>query len=343
MIPITRPSVLLCRRVVNHTSFVRHAQLPQVDPRLTPLKKYVFSSYFEFLKNYDVKLEAKFPAAIRIYRIFKEGFQDFYQDFKGLMIVRKKLRRNYHELGCLSRQELELNMRMPGDMYRVAPVLLISALPFANYVVFPLAYLFPRQLLCRHFWTLQQKIQYSVLDQKRRLRYYKPVFRALQSKVSSLKGHQTHNLWRQCIAQLGSGLHPGSIKVANVQHLFGNGQVYDLKNLPSSHLRVLLKMHDMHTGWRRRKRLLERAKMIYYMDLAIMREGGVEAMSQEDVRTACFIRGLNPTNMNADETVRWLKEWIKLSKGLKDESWSFILHLPILTAYNHPSNWVLIH
>lgn len=44
-------------------------------------------------------------------------------------------------------------------------------------------------------------------------------------------------------------------------------------------------MHDMHMGWRRRKRLEERAKMIHHMDLAIVREGGVEAMSQDEIRT----------------------------------------------------------
>lgn len=40
----------------------------------------------------------------------------------------------------------------------------------------------------------------------------------------------------------------------------------------------------MHTGWRRVKRLSERAKLIHLMDLAILREGGVTELTHEEIR-----------------------------------------------------------
>jgi LETM1-like protein len=80
----------------------------------------------------------------------------------------------------LTRHELELHFQMPRDMIRVAPVLVLSALPFANYVVFPMAYIFPRKLLCRHFWSLQQRADFAAIDLRKRLFNQRPVLRCLQ-------------------------------------------------------------------------------------------------------------------------------------------------------------------
>lgn len=42
-------------------------------------------------------------------------------------------------------------------------------------------YVFPKQLLTSHFWSLQQRTQFAVNDQKARLHHYKPVFRLIFS------------------------------------------------------------------------------------------------------------------------------------------------------------------
>lgn len=47
----------------------------------------------------------------------------------------------------------------------------------------------------------------------------------------------------------------------------------------------------MHTGWRRRKRLSYRARIIQLMDEAIVREGGVTELSQEEIRWVCVQNG----------------------------------------------------
>jgi hypothetical protein len=43
-------------------------------------------------------------------------------------------------------------------------------------------------------------------------------------------------------------------------------------------------MYSMHTGLRRRHRLAERAAILREMDMAIIREGGVSKLSQEELR-----------------------------------------------------------
>ena len=106
------------------------------------IKSYVLTKYVNYVKNYEKLLEVRFPRAMRVYRVFSVGIKDFYQDtkdfvrVKGLVRSAKKSGSGIHSLGY---KDVETFYRMPREMLRVAPVLLISALPFANYVVFPLA------------------------------------------------------------------------------------------------------------------------------------------------------------------------------------------------------------
>ena len=66
---------------------------------------------------------------------------------------------------------LQLYLNLPSDLIRTAPVLLISALPFAQNVVFPVALMFPKQLLSSHFWSDQVMGIFKL----KFVRYYLPV------------------------------------------------------------------------------------------------------------------------------------------------------------------------
>lgn len=79
------------------------------------------------------------------------------------------------------------------------------------------------------------------------------------------------------------------------------------------------------------------------MDLAIRREGDVHNMQPEAIKYACYLRGLNPTNLNNEEMVEWLRCWIKVSTSIKEDHITLFLHLPLFLGYNHPNNWQLIY
>lgn len=79
------------------------------------------------------------------------------------------------------------------------------------------------------------------------------------------------------------------------------------------------------------------------MDKAIVREGGVDSLSTDILRNACHIRGLNGSHLSNQDMRDWLTLWLQVSQNLDSTSYSLILHSPILFAYNHPQNWVLIY
>ncbi len=146
------------------------------------------------------------------------------------------------EVQDLNYNELMLYFKTPKDLRRVGPVLLLSALPLAQYIVFPLALFLPKYLLSSHFWTIQQRIEFQVSDHTKKLYHYRPVFRQLQSKLSIVTIEDNlQQKCRQMFAKLGSGTHPTVDQVLEVKQLF-IGEPYGLQFLTSRHLVFVLQI-----------------------------------------------------------------------------------------------------
>ncbi|CAH0577877.1 unnamed protein product [Chrysodeixis includens] len=305
------------------------------------LHTYVIQRYIEYVKNYTKVLEDRFPTAVKMYRVFSVGIKDFLSDLKKYISLRIKITRD-QGFTKMSRQDIELYQKMPSDMWRIAPVLILSAIPFGNYIIFPLAFLKPRTLLCSHFWSIQQKVEFSTQDLVERLKNNKPVFRALQAKLDSIPNRNLKDKWRNVIALLGSGVHPTPEDILACKDLFVNAP-YQLTNLTYNHAGHLLKMHGLRRTLFRTSKLKYRAFLLLEMDKAIIREGGVEALPMETLRNACLIRGLNGSHLTNQEMKNWLQKWLTISQTVDKTSYSLLLHTPILLAYNHPQNWVLIY
>lgn len=89
--------------------------------------------------------------------------------------------------------------------------------------------------------------------------------------------------------------------------------------------------------WFPRFRLQQYANLVHQIDLAILREGGAEALSLKDLRRACHLRGLNVKDQDEDVLHQYLRHWIAVTSKLDSDSMSLLLHLPVLLGYNHTS------
>lgn len=305
------------------------------------LRTYVVQRYIDYVKNYTSVLETRFPNAVKMYRVFSVGIKDFLRDLKTYISLRIKITRD-QGFKNMSRQEIELYQKMPSDMLRIAPVLVLSAIPFGNYIIFPLAFLKPKSLLCSHFWSIQQKVEFSRQDLIERLKNNKPVFRALQSKVEDIIDSDLKKKWQRVVALLGSGVHPTPNDLLACKDLFSK-EPYQLSSLTYAHLGYLLKMYGLRKTLFRSNKLRYKAFILLEMDKAIIREGGVDGLSTESLRNACHIRGLNASNLANSDMKDWLRNWLVVSENVDKSSYSLLLHCPIFLAYNHPQNWVLIY
>lgn len=306
------------------------------------INKYVFSRFINYVKNYDKVLEKNFPAAVHLYRLFFEGVKDFLNDMKRYLKITRIVHGSAIGLRALTRKELELYLQMPKDMIKVAPTLVITALPFVGSAAFPIAYMFPRVFLSSHFWTIQQKLEFQQITLKTRFTNNRKVFRSLQAKLSDIKDDPYCLFWEQILGLLGSGRHPTVEDILVVKNIFTRPP-YNFKSLSSSHIKNLQLIHNSSGGPFKRSKLLEHAFLIHHMDLAIQREGDVHNMPLDGLKHGCFLRGLNPLNMSTPDMVNWLRQWVKVSLAIQEEHISLFLHLPILLGYNHPNNWLVHH
>lgn len=143
----------------------------------------------------------------------------------------------------MSYQELIVYYQTPKDLLKVAPTLLVSAAPFANYVVFPLALYFPKHLLSQQFWDNEIKFNYQLEKTTKRLKHNRPIFRQLQFKLNSIPKQLPDStdglgLREQCkliFDKIGSGTHPTVEEILNVAPVF-NQEPYGLSHLPTIHL-----------------------------------------------------------------------------------------------------------
>lgn len=199
------------------------------------IRFYFLRRYLQYIKNANKIIARRFPTAVNTYRVFMDGLKDFYVDLKDFVRIVKVLNAPEKTFSNLTRKELEVYHQMPKDMVKVAPVLIFSTLPFAYYIILPLIYMFPRQLLTSHFWNLQQKSEFSVLILKDRLVHNRPVFRHIQAELDSLKHHELYCSWKNVLGMLGSGVQPSVQKILLCKQLFME-KPYELDHLKGRHM-----------------------------------------------------------------------------------------------------------
>ncbi|KAJ8670651.1 hypothetical protein QAD02_001910 [Eretmocerus hayati] len=309
--------------------------------RVNSIKKYWLFRYVDYVKNYDQVLEKNFPKTMHVYRVFSVGTKVFYEDLKRYIKVRKKIKQC--GMRALTREELQLMFTMPKDLMKISPVLLISAIPFTNYIIFPLVFYFPHLLLTSHYWSIEDKLKFMLKEHKKKLLYNKPLFRCLQKQVSSVKDARLKGELQNVVACLGSGTHPTVNSILSCKVLF-SGPPYSLSCIKRRHVKMLLKIHGMSTlGLWNKRRLLKRGLLVKQMDEAIQKEGGVTKLPYDALRWAVSFRGVNPVNMSDESMQNWLGKWLAISSQVDECSISLLLHSPILLAYNYETNWTLLY
>ncbi|XP_046456409.1 LETM1 domain-containing protein 1-like isoform X1 [Daphnia pulex] len=343
--------ILSCVRIAPYVCFrnasnegVVKKKVQEVGHKVSKeIKSYALTKYVDYVRNYDKILEVRFPRAMKVYRVFSVGIKDLYQDTKTFVKVKSLIRnakKNGGGIHSVGLKEIDIFYRMPREMLKVSPVLLISALPFANYIIFPLAYVLPKQLLSTHFWSLQQRRDFALQDHKKSVQHFRPTFRCMQARIPSVNDTDLTKKLSQMLSKLASGVHPTVEEILEVKILFQR-EPFHLNCLYPRHKNQLLKVHGMHTLWSRRRRLSQRAEEILNKDKVLEREG-VTSLSLEELRSACYSRGLNPSNMRTEDMVKYLEQWIAVSVHVDPATYSLVLHCPILLAYNQPTNRVLI-
>ena len=375
------------RLLFTHPSnYKQTPSLPNLEPKgqttaKTTVKTKLFDKLFDYIKGYEVILEKLLPdVAFKFYKTFSNGTKLLFKDMNEFLWVFHVLSATSNwEIACksMSRKQLELYLTLPAELLRVAPVLVISAFPMAQNVIFPLAMWAPKRLLSVHFWSDMTKKEVHGENLRHRQSYYRSVFKnmvgihsmshGLYSNSPKLKGllltlkgiksgnngntsaaakdqHDTYHIYKANMQKLVTGGHPNTSDILEMASYFQckDGPL-SLTKLPALHVRYLLKTHNSnHVGltsfWFPKRKLQIYANMIMQIDRAIERENP-KTMDIKDIAECCSTRGLNIDHATEDETRSYLDKWLNISSKLNSDTCSLLLHLPIFLGFNHQSRY----
>ncbi|XP_075407793.1 LETM1 domain-containing protein 1 isoform X3 [Tenrec ecaudatus] len=138
------------------------------------------------------------------------------------------------------------------------------------------------------------------------------------------------------LADIELGTHPAVNDILALRKCFSS-QPLDMNHLQALQLKalsraVLLTPHL--PAFLLRYRLKTHTTVIHQLDQALAKLG-VSGLSDQEVKSACYLRGLN-SNRVADERCRaWLGEWLQISCSLKEAELSLLLHNVVLFSTNY--------
>jgi hypothetical protein len=285
-----------------------------------------------YLKNYSQILKDAFPnQVVKTYRIFSTGTKQLTQDMRTYYRVKDTLvhtidKNKAH--ATLTRSDYDVYMNLPKDAMRVTPTLLISAFPFAQNVVFPLALLYPKLFLSSHFLTVKQKEE-IIISHANSQQQICPLLQEELIRCTDMTYEKNADLMSlRKVLQSKQTLTEEEILL--LRPLFEIGGPLDIRHLTRRHDKLLASFHRVWYLMFPYKHLEKYANILWRMDQALLREdlkSPVEGLDSLSVQ-----RGLNPKHYSEDEQLAYIQSWLQISSQLKYKDLSLLLHLPIFLA-----------
>nr|XP_009920392.1 PREDICTED: LETM1 domain-containing protein 1-like [Haliaeetus albicilla] len=163
-------------------------------------------------------------------------------------------------------------------------------------LLFSPRYFFPRQLLIRYFWTPNQQVEFLDAYDAIRRHSYLDVVESLALAARSLPEPQLQKRLQELCAEVQRGSQPRVAELYAVRSLF-SGSPLGLNKLRVSHVKALsqvLFLTPHLPAFFLRHRLRSHVLEIRHLDRAMLRLG-LGQLSEEELKAACYLRGLNST------------------------------------------------
>ncbi|KAF4077931.1 hypothetical protein AMELA_G00193760 [Ameiurus melas] len=288
-------------------------------------------------EKYQRFLQRHFPRFYVLYSIFIRGFRLFFEDAREVHRIRIRMIRNNIDPQKLPYREMEKLRQFHRDMIKAIPLVIISIPPFANYLVFVLIYLYPRQLLIRHFWTPQQLVEFQGVYHAQRALHHRPLLGGLKTTASRITHEQVKSRLTELCSKIESGAHPVVSDLHAVRSLF-SGPPLGIRRMGADHMRhlcALLFLSPRLPPFWIGRRLNSHALELMHLDRAIIKLG-LHELSDMELNEACYVRGLNVEQLTPAQCRDWLSQWLQFSVHLKESETSLYLHGMMLLTVNFP-------
>ncbi|XP_032972028.1 LETM1 domain-containing protein 1 isoform X5 [Rhinolophus ferrumequinum] len=138
------------------------------------------------------------------------------------------------------------------------------------------------------------------------------------------------------LANIQRGTHPAIHDILALRECFSNHPL-GMNQLPAFQMKALSRamlLTPYLPSLLLRHRLKAHTTVIHQLDKALTRLGIAQLTAQE-VKSACYLRGLNSTHIAEERCRTWLGEWLQISCSLKEAELSLLLHNVVLLSTNY--------
>ncbi|XP_035954796.1 LETM1 domain-containing protein 1 isoform X3 [Halichoerus grypus] len=265
-----------------------------------------------------------------------KGLQMIWADAKKARRIKTNMWKHNIKFHQLPYREMEHLRQFRRDVTKCLFLGIISIPPFANYLVFLLMYLFPRQLLIQHFWTPKQQIDFLDIYHALRKQSHPEILCYLEKVIplvsdAGLRWHMT-----ELCTKIQHGTHPAIHDILALRECFSNHPL-GMKQLHALQMKALSRamlLTPYLPSFLLRHRLRTHTTVIHQLDKALAKLG-IGQLSPQEVKSACYLRGLNSTHIAEERCRTWLGEWLQISCSLKEAELSLLLHNVVLLSVNY--------
>nr|XP_038027508.1 LETM1 domain-containing protein 1 [Anas platyrhynchos] len=290
--------------------------------------------------RYERFLQRSFPrfyGPLRpLHRRWGHGVRSVLLEVREVRRIRQDMARQRLSPQQLPYRDMERLRQFRRDVLKAIPVGLLAIPPFANFLVIVLMYFFPRQLLIRYFWTPSQQREFLAAYHAIRSAAYTEVLQSLALAASSLPEPRLQTQLQELCTKVQRGAQPQVAELYALRSLF-SGPPLGLSKLHASHVRALsrvLFLTPRLPAFVLRHRLRGHVLEIRHLDRALLRLG-LGQLSEEELRAACYLRGLNSTQLGLAECRAWLEQWLQLSCKLQVSEVSLLANSMVLLSLNY--------
>ncbi|PAA53824.1 hypothetical protein BOX15_Mlig031278g2, partial [Macrostomum lignano] len=296
--------------------------------------------YRRFLVWVEHRWRDRSPGTHKLFRTFQTGVGGLVTDFQDFVTVWTRVSGGGAPYSHLGYREISLLRLVPKELARATPALCISALP-GTVLFLPVLFYFPRLFLTEHFWTPEQRLEFSSAQLRRRQSEY----RHLIDDLAFLQPQLDSAALRTLLHNIRTG------KPNSPDLLAGSVEAFEHDCLQFDYLSYKHAIHLSRasgiSAFRlyREYRLWRLAKLLYEEDRAVERANFVFADPTKPSDPAaerllrqqfCLARGYQSWNRPDSEADKFVRQWCRLSAGLRDTNnerrLAFMLHLPSLMA-----------
>ncbi|XP_053413998.1 LETM1 domain-containing protein 1 isoform X4 [Nycticebus coucang] len=138
------------------------------------------------------------------------------------------------------------------------------------------------------------------------------------------------------LANIQCGTHPAIHDILALRKCFSNHPL-GMNHLQTAHLKALSRailLTPYLPSTLLRHRLKTHTIVIHQLDKALAKLG-IGQLTAREVKSACYLRGLNSTHVAEDRCRTWLGEWLQISCSLKEAELSLLLHNVVLLSTNY--------